>query len=193
MPTVTKVFESHWRARKALAELEAAGIPSSKISMLANKSVSDRSIDAGDALAAATGAGVGAAVGGGTGLLAGLGVVAIPGLGPVAAVGWLASTVLGALTGGAAGGIVGALVDSGTSETHAHVLSEAVRRGGTLISVRTDEARVAEVSSILDRYDPVDADRLNQDYRKTGWGVFDPDAGPYEISKDELERRLGLR
>jgi hypothetical protein len=78
MPTITKVYESHWRARNAVSDLEAAGIPSSKISMLANKNSAD---DVNEASAPATGAGVGAVVGGGAGLLAGLGVFAIPGSG----------------------------------------------------------------------------------------------------------------
>jgi hypothetical protein len=190
MPTITKVYESHWRARKVVSDLEAAGIPSSKISMLASKKSAD---DVEEASAPATGAGVGAVVGGGAGLLAGLGVLAIPGLGPIVAAGWLAPTAVGALAGGATGGIVGALVDSGESEDHAHVYSEAVRRGGTLISVRTDDAQATAVRSILDRYDPVNPDRLGEDYRKTGWKRFDPNAAPYEISEDELERRRGLR
>jgi hypothetical protein len=193
MPTVTKVFDSHWRALKVLAELEAAGIPSSKISMLANKYVTEKSVDLDEASAAATGAGVGAVVGGGAGLLAGLGVLAIPGLGPIIAAGWLASAGIGAMAGGATGGIVGALIDSDVPENHAHVYSEAIRRGGTLLSVRTNDAQAAEVRSILDRYDPVNPDSLSEDYRKTGWGRFDPNAEPYAISEAELERRRGLR
>ena len=193
MPTFTKVYESHWRARNVVSDLEAACIPPSRISMLANKYVSEKSTDVDDASAPATGAGVGAVVGGGAGLLAGLGVLAIPGLGPIIAAGWLAPTAVGALAGGATGGIIGALVDSGVPEDHAHVYSEAVRRGGTLVSVRTDSERATAVRSILDRYDPADPDRLGEDYRKTGWKSFDPDAAPYEISEAELERRRGLR
>ena len=59
--------------------------------------------------------------------------------------------------------------------------------------MRTDSTQVTEVKSILDRYDPVDPDRLGEDYRKTGWGRFDPTAAPYAISEEELERRRGLR
>ena len=130
MPSITNVYESHWRARKVVSELEAAGIPSSNISMLFHKYVGDKPASGEDASATAAGTGVGAVVGGGAGLLAGIGLLAIPGLGPIVAAGWWAPTITGVLAGGATGGIVGALVKSGVSEDHAHVLSEAVRRYG---------------------------------------------------------------
>jgi hypothetical protein len=188
MQTITKVYDSHEQARKAVNELEAAGIPASEISLLANKSVSAKYSDVNEASPTATGAGVGAVVGGGAGLLAGLGLLAIPGLGPIVAAGWLASTAAGALAGGATGGIVGALTDSGVSKDHAHVYSEAVRRGGTLLSVRTEEARAVTVRSILERYQPLDPDRLGADYRKAGWDKFDPDAAPFQDKEREFER-----
>ncbi|MBA3482657.1 MAG: hypothetical protein H0T51_12660 [Pirellulales bacterium] len=192
METVTKVYDNHYQARQAVTELETAGISSSEISLLANRRVSDKYDDVDDISDTATGAGIGAAIGGGAGLLAGIGLLAIPGLGPIVAAGWLASTAVGALAGGATGGIVGALVDSGVSEEHAHVYSEAVRRGGTLVSVKTDDARAGKVRSILERYQPMDPVRQGADYRKTGWKQFDPKAAPYELNEAEIERiRMG--
>jgi hypothetical protein len=190
MPTFTTIYESHWRARNAVSDLEAAGVPSSQISVLANKNSAD---DVDETSATVTGAGVGAVVGGGAGLLAGLGVLAVPGLGPIMAAGWLAPTAVGALAGGATGGIVAALVDAGLSEAHANIYSEALRRGATLVSVRTGTSQATKVRSILDRHNPVDPDRLGEDYRKAGWKSFDSNAAPYEISEAELERRRGLR
>ena len=127
-------------------------------------------------------------MGGTAGLLAGIGLLAIPGLGPVVAAGWLASTALGAVAGGATGGIVGALVAAGVPEEHAHVYSEAVRRGGTLLSVRTDDIRAGKVHSILDRYQPIDPTWQGAEYRKTGWKQFDPNAVPYKPDEAEIER-----
>lgn len=188
MQTITKVYDRYEQAQQAVSGLEAAGITSSDISLLANKYVSEKYADVDDASEAATGAGIGAVVGGTAGLLAGLGLLAIPGLGPVVAAGWLASTALGALAGGATGGIVGALMDAGVSEEHAHVYSEVVRRGGTLLSVRTDDSRVEKVQAILDRYQPIDPARQGAEYRKTGWKQFDPKAAPYELNETEIER-----
>jgi uncharacterized membrane protein len=188
MQFFTKVYDNHRQARQVVTELEEAGIPSSDISLVANKVVTDRYSDVDEASSTATGAGVGAVVGGSAGLLAGLGLLAIPGLGPIVAAGWLASTAVGVVAGGATGGIVGALVDSGVPEEHAHVYSEAVRRGGTLVSVRADDGRASQIRSILDRYQPLDPDRLGADYRKSGWQSFDPDAGPYEAGEVERER-----
>ena len=188
MQTITKVYDRHEQARQAVSELEAAGIASSDISLLANKHVSAQYADVDDVSKAAAGAGIGAVVGGTAGLLAGIGLLAIPGLGPVVAAGWLASTALGAVAGGATGGIVGALVDAGVPEEHAHVYSEAVRRGGTLLSVKIDESRAEKVHSILDRYQPIDPAWQGAEYGKTGWKQFDPKAAPYKLSETEIER-----
>ena len=192
MQTITKVYDSHEQARQAVSALEAAGIPSSGISLLANKNVSEKYADVDDVSEAATGAGIGAAVGGTAGLLAGLGLLAIPGVGPVVAAGWLASTAVGAAAGGATGGLIGALAEAGVPEEHAHVFSEAVRRGGTLLSVRTDDNRADQVRSILDRHQPIDPVRRVTEYRKTGWKEFDPQAEPYEPSETEIERMRRL-
>jgi hypothetical protein len=138
---------------------------------------------------AAKGAGIGGALGGTAGLLAGLGLLAIPGLGPVVAAGWLASTAVGAVAGAATGGVVGALIDAGEKREHAHVYSEAVRRGGTLVSVRVPDAEATRLRSILDNYRPIDPDARAEIYRREGWsGTFDPNAPAYRPNDSELER-----
>ena len=188
MRTITRVYDTYAQARQAVTDLESAGIPASDISLLANKNVSDKYEDVEDVSEAASGAGIGAIVGGTAGLLAGLGLLAIPGLGPVVAAGWLASTAVGAAAGGAAGGLVGALVDAGEPEDHAHVYSEAVRRGGTLVSVRVDESRANLVQDILDRHNAINPIDRGAEYRKTGWRQFDPKAPAYRPSDTEIKR-----
>ena len=187
METFSKVYDSYAQAERAVRDLEQAAIPSSDISIVANKYVSEQFADVDEATPAATGMGVGAALGGGAGLLAGLGLLAIPGLGPVVAAGWLASTAVGAIAGTATGGILGALVGSGTTEADAHVYSEAVRRGGTLVTVRTS-LPADRVQAILDTHTPIDPTMRRKQYEEAGWTEFDPTAAPYKPDEAEIER-----
>jgi hypothetical protein len=168
--TVTRVFDVYADAAKAVDALKRFGIPEADISLVAN---SDSYSDADDyrkeesSSGAGTGAGVGGVIGAGAGLLAGLGAMAIPGLGPVVAAGWLAATAAGAAAGAVAGGAVGALVDIGVPETDAHVYAEAVRRGGTLVSVRT--AQPAEAEKIMSSFSSVDVEERRSEYLESGW------------------------
>lgn len=188
MKTYTKVYDSYGQAQQVVRDLESVGIPSGDISLLANKHVSEQYAEVEDVSEAGTGASLGAAVGGGAGLLAGLGMLAIPGLGPVVAAGWLASTALGAAAGAATGGIIGSLVDAGENENTAHVYSESVRRGGTLVTVRDNAGRGAEIQGILDRHQPIDPIARDKEYREGGWTGFDPKAEIYNPDKTEVDR-----
>ncbi|MDP2117330.1 MAG: hypothetical protein Q8J71_08040, partial [Brevundimonas sp.] len=138
------------------------------------------------------GAATGGALGAGAGVLAGLGMLAIPGLGPVVAAGWLASTAVGAAVGaaagGATGGILGALKDAGHSDEEAHVYAEGVRRGGTLVSVKADEADASRLQAILDGRRGFDAATRGAAYRESGWSAFDPDAPAYSTDQIAQER-----
>src|ERR1700761_9670184 len=156
MQTVSRVYATYAHADQAVQDVEATGVPASEVSLVANKYVSDKYENVESVSKAGAGAGIGSVLGGGAGLLAGLGMLAIPGLGPVVAVGWLASLAVGAAAGAAAGGLVGALVSAGTSDDHAHVYSESVRRGGTLVSVRVEDGNARDVEAILDGHDPID-------------------------------------
>lgn len=188
MRTISKIYDTYGQARQAVADLNAAGVPDKNISLVANKHVSAEYDDVDEHEGAATGAGIGAAVGGAGGLLAGLGIMAIPGIGPVVAVGWLASTLVGALAGAATGGIVGALVDAGVSKEDAEVYSEAIRRGGTLLTVQAEDNQAPAVEAILNRHQPIDPLRRRDEYRSAGWKGYDPKAKPYDLSEAERER-----
>ena len=188
MKTVSRVYDSYSQARAAVSAVEAAGVPSGEVSLVANKYVSAEYADVKDISETAKGAGIGGAVGGGAGLLAGLGLLAIPGLGPVVAAGWLAATAVGVAAGATTGGIVGALVGAGEDEGHAHVYSESVRRGGTLVTARVSESDASRIQAILDRYKPIDPVTRGADYRREGWKTFDPKAEPYRPSQTEVDR-----
>jgi hypothetical protein len=185
MKTLSALYDDYDDAQDAVGELEASGVPSSDVSIVANDS-RNRSRDDGPSEAAedaGAGAGIGAVVGGAGGLLAGLGVMAIPGIGPVVAAGWLAATaagaVAGAAVGGAAGGIIGALTDSGVPERDAHVYAEGIRRGGTLVTARVSDELAPEAERILGQSTSVDLDRRRRDYEADGWTAFDPAAPAY--------------
>jgi len=205
--TISKLFEDHATASRAVGELEAAGVPRSEISIVAsnadnwyesgdyraNTTTTDRVDRDGDGVddraeAAGAGAGVGAAIGGTAGLLAGLGLMAIPGIGPVVAAGWLAATAAGALTGAAAGGLIGALTQAGVSEEDAQVYAEGVRRGGTLVTARVPDNDRARLQAILDR-SGVDIGRRREAYRQRGWNRFDEKSQPYTPDQVRRERQ----
>lgn len=190
MAVVTHLYDSYDDARRAMSELNSAGIPQADISIVANNAnnrftnTDGNMVDTADtASGAGTGTGVGATVGGIAGLLAGLGIMAIPGIGPVVAAGWLASTALGAVVGGAAGGIIGALTDAGVPEEDAHVYAEGLRRGGTLLTVRVPDADRGRIEQMLGT-SAVDVSNRRDQYRSTGWDKFEE-----KISDDQTRPR----
>jgi len=194
--TITRLFDNYSDAKTALVDLETLGIPHDDLSIVANNvdgahGDRDRDGDHGsvnDHGDVTRGTSTGAVLGGAGGLLAGLGLLAIPGLGPIVAAGWLAATAagagIGALGGAATGSIVGALKNAGHSDEEAHVYSEGVRRGGTLLSARVPEDRVNEVEQVLQRNNAVDAGTRGSAYRQDGWNGFDENAPAY--SHDEV-------
>ncbi len=190
MRTVAHLYDNYSTAEKVVADLEAAGFSHETVSMVSNRDVAPSGSEPTAETAAGTGSGTGASIGtligGGAGLLAGIGALAIPGVGPVIAAGWLVATLTGAGAGAAAGGLLGALTGAGVSEEHAHVYTEGVRRGSTLVSVRADDARVTEAEAIMARHGPVDIAERSLDYRGNDeWAGFDETRGA--MTPDELE------
>jgi hypothetical protein len=206
--TVTRLFNTHVEAMDAVTDLEAAGIPHDDISLIASNADgwheghhhhADHVAGESDtAEGAGKGATTGGLIGAGGGLLAGLGMLAIPGLGPVVAAGWLVSTAIGAIAGaavgGATGGLLGALKDAGHTDADAQVYAEGVRRGGTLVSVKTaEESRAVEAERILAGRAGVDAAARGAAYRETGWTGYDAAAKPYSVDEVAQERsRYGV-
>ncbi|WP_439370682.1 hypothetical protein ACRQ5Q_37840 [Bradyrhizobium sp. PMVTL-01] len=198
--TISRLYDNYSDAERAVTRLEAAGVPHSDISIVANNSDNwygnstrkvDRDRDGVDdrAEGAGTGAGVGAGLGGAAGLLAGLGLLAIPGLGPVVAAGWLASTAAGAAAGAATGGIVGALTQAGVSKDDASRYAEGVRRGGTLVSAKVPDQDRARLDALLHERSVNLQDR-SAAWQKTGWTGFDAASPP--LSPDDVGREREL-
>jgi hypothetical protein len=195
MKTITALFDDYENAAQAVRALEAAGFDSDDISLVVSTyedEVGETYVDDDAAGGAGAGAGIGALVGGAGGLLAGLGALAIPGIGPVVAAGWLVSTAVGAVAGaavgGATGGIIGGLTSSGVHEQDAHVFAEGVRRGGSVVSVRTDEGRAGVVEDIFTEAHQVDIAERRSLFQQEGWEYFDP-AAPSYSREDAREGR----
>lgn len=203
--TISRLYDSYEDAMQAVRDLEAAGLRSDDISMVASnadnwyqgrsgkgRKMTDRVDTDRDGTddrveGAEAGAGIGAALGAAAGILAGLGVIAIPGIGPVVAAGWLASTAAGALAGGAAGGIIGALTQAGVTKEDAQVYAEGVRRGGTLVTARVPDSERSRYETILDRA-AVNIRERGEAYRREGWTGFDERGQPYTAEQARRER-----
>ncbi|GLQ08530.1 hypothetical protein GCM10007913_04620 [Devosia yakushimensis] len=197
MKTMTALFDDYNQAAQAVRALEAAGFPEDEISLVISTlddEVGEDTTDERAAGGAGAGAGIGALIGGAGGLLAGVGALAIPGLGPVIAAGWLVSTAIGAVAGaalgGATGGVIGALTSSGIHEQDAHIFAEGVRRGGSVVSVRTDESRAGIVEDIFVKAEQVDIAERRARYEEEGWQYFDPTAPGFNRDRDR--ERHGL-
>ncbi|UAK25684.1 general stress protein [Sphingomonas nostoxanthinifaciens] len=196
--TITGLFDHYDDARRAVQDLEAAGVAHRDISLVGHdkqEQVGTRRVgDVADPAAedAGKGAEIGATVGGVGGLLAGLGLLAIPGIGPVVAAGWLAATAAGAVGGGlvgaATGGLVGALTHAGVPETDAHVYAEGVRRGGTLVTAKVDELLTPTARNILGDGRTVNVAERRNAYETQGWSNFDEAAPVYTDSDIAAER-----
>ena len=189
-------FDSIAEAASVAFELRAAGFLENDVNVVANNTRREYANDvdprppgapAEDA-ATGTAAGVvaGGALGGAAGLAASLMGIAIPGVGAILAAGPIAAALVGAGAGAVAGGLIGGLADLGVPETHAEYYAEAVRRGGALVTVRTDASRTEEAEKIMRENGAIDIDDRVARWRSTGWKGYNPNDAPF--SHDEIER-----
>jgi uncharacterized membrane protein len=175
------MYDNYEEARTVVAELEQAGIPHSDISLVASSDAHGRYVgtstnEKATGSGAGTGAVAGGLLGGGAGLLAGIGALAIPGVGPVVAAGWLIATLAGAGVGAASGGLVGSLTGAGVSRDEAHVYSEGVKRGGSLVTVRTEETNLARAEAVFARHKTMDWQERRASYGSDWTGLNEPSA-----------------
>lgn len=192
--TVVGYFDNFTQAEQAVRALTDNGFDRNDISLIASDApgVYTRHDDATQTITetgasgVAMGAGTGAVVGGLGGLLVGLGALAIPGIGPVIAAGPLGAALLGAGLGGAAGGIIGALTDIGVAEEEAGVYAEGIRRGGAVVSLKTEGLMADRAADILERHGAVDIDKQAAEWRQSGWTGYDPHAESYRKAESTL-------
>lgn len=190
MNTISYLYDDYNSAQTVLRELERSGVATHNITFVANNADGRYRLkgDAEQTTEAASGAAVGGVVGVGAGIMAAMGALAIPGLGPLVAAGVLATTIVTATGGVIAGGLIGGLIHHGIDEKDAHVYAEGVRRGGTLISVRSADDQTAAVDTIMRHHGGVHADERRSAYAQGGWSTFDTAAPIYTPKEIESER-----
>jgi uncharacterized membrane protein len=201
MKTVVGSFDTFQDASRAADELRTAGIADSEINVVSNnvtaKGEVRRDATKDDGSKTATGAIAGGAIGGIAGAAVSLMGLAIPGIGPILAAGPIAAALAGAGAGAVAGGLIGSLTEMGVPSEHAETYAEAVRRGGALVIVRTEDFKVERVEEIIQGQGAFDIEERAEQWRESGWEGFNPKAKPY--SYDEIERErdkyrdLGIR
>lgn len=104
----------------------------------------------------ARGAEVGAAIGGIGGLVIGLSTLAIPAIGPLVVAGPLAVLLASTGFGAAGGGLLGALIKMGVTHEEASAYAEAIRRGSTLVLLKTANDLAPQAKAIMHHYGPID-------------------------------------
>jgi hypothetical protein len=188
--TVVAFYDDFFSANHAVKDLIDNGFARDAISLIASDAAGqdayrydlEKTIEPNDTgVGVRAGAGIGATVGGVSGLLVGLGSLFIPGIGPVIAAGpvtavlsTLTSAGIGAAVGGITGGLLGALMDVGIPEESAHHYAEGVRRGGSLVTLKTTDQRAEQAAKILNRYDPINIKERADEWREEGRRDFDP-------------------
>ena len=188
--TIVALYDHYDDASKAVSDIVATGVPQDRISLLANNLsgdhpalVSNPAVAAEDFAsrdeaqpAAVTGAEVGISIGGVVGVLAAAGAIVIPGIGPLIAAGALATIATGAAAGGVIGGAVGMLTEHGISHEDSHLYAEGLKRGGTLVTVVAEEARLDAIRQIFKAHGAVDIEKRGASWTAEGWVSFDHEA-----------------
>jgi uncharacterized membrane protein len=166
--TVVALYDHINDAENAVQDLINGGFRREDVSLVANDEAHAQG-NKGMNATVGEGAGIGAALGGLAGLLVGLGALAIPGIGPVLAAGPIAATLAGMGIGAVTGGLIGALMDAGVPEEEARYYSEGVRRGGTLLTVRSSDDMLQRATDLLNRHHPADIHQRATQWQQAGW------------------------
>jgi hypothetical protein len=194
MKTVVALYNNVENASRAVSALTDGGVRANDINMISGDpdnqyagqiAAGQRKTEAG---AAGEGAVAGGLLGGLVGALVGVGAFAVPGLGPIIAAGPLASGLIGAAVGAAGGGLIGALVEWGIGEEEAEFYLEGVRRGGTLVAVRTEDEQAEAVARLMDQPGLVDIEAAVGDWRDAGWAGYSGEFDDVEF--DTVDNRF---
>lgn len=176
----THIFDHYTRAKTAISALESAGINGAAISIvgrggddLGNLSLFSTRTDA--------------ATKAGRSILDTMGLMCIEGVGPLAVAGSVPSLV--AQSGTSGNDLLMALMTMGHKRLEAEILTEAVHRGATLVSVMIDEGRIGGVNAILEDNGGVAPEDRGCAYRSEGWTHYDATMPPF-TSEQVYEERM---
>lgn len=177
--TVIGLIDTPQETQSVVQDLMRNGFARDRIGLMASdkstkttgKRSSKKAKDGDAASGAMAGAGAGAALGGIAGLALSFVPLAIPGIGPILAAGPIAAALAGAGVGAVAGGLIGGLTNMGVPEDEAHYYAEGVRRGGTLVTVTTENEREVDIAvDTMKRHGAVDIEERAASWKKQGWG-----------------------
>lgn len=162
--TVIALFEFEEEANRAADGLVSEGYSRDSINVVVGHDLSHpedyvhAKDDVGGKIAGAVGKGL--AVGGGVGAIAGgLSSLLLPGFGPLIVAGGLVTMLTGAGLGASVGGVMAALMEAGVDESNARLFESALRHGGVVLTLRTDEANAHRAVAILDSHGALDMDK----------------------------------
>ena len=86
------------------------------------------------------------------------------------------------------GGLLNGLTSRGVPQEHAELYSEAVRRGGTLVTVHAPNGRENEITPVLDRHNAVDIDERGQMFAASGYTGYSESLPAYTDAEMQAER-----
>jgi stress response protein YsnF len=90
---------------------------------------------------------------------------------------------------GYGGSLLEKLTDLGVPRDEAEIYAEGVRRGGSLVLVRADDARAEEAASIMEGRRAVDYETRSASWRAEGWTGYEASAYPFTTEEADLERQ----
>lgn len=186
--TIVGLFETKDDAARAADELFREGFSQDQIGIVAGHELSNADAhtivpeDSEGKVVDAIGKGLG--FGGILGAIAG-GAVSLLFPGAIVLGGALASAFLGAGLGASAGGVMAGLMAAGVDESDARLFEEALRHGGVVLTVHTDEAHSRQAVQVLDRNGALDMDE-----HRLRWGDRGEDcpAGATDNRRDDTHR-----
>jgi hypothetical protein len=147
---VVGIFIDRGSAQQAIVELLKKGFREDQIGMISPGEQATPAETTASEMAHATGLGAASGVGIGTAWALAVVSGALPPIGPMVAGGALASILVGAAGGGACGAAIGALVETGLSESTAAHYENELRSGKTLVLVHADH-QYSQAAEILIR------------------------------------------